>query len=126
MTIKFEVGKLAPNWKTNPDDWSKWFKSFCDYHAKTKRENAFDLVLPELVNELEENFNDASKRVKGIGRRILIAKIKSKLPNLNSGQISRAIKKCINLQIVNYISQSKTRKLIIKGQYYKTYARSVA
>lgn len=124
--ITFNPNQQAPNWRTNPDDWNEWFKSFCEYHKKDKKINAFDIVLPELIKELDENENDSSKRVKGIGRRILIAKIKSKLPELNSGQISRAIKKSLSLQVIDYITQSKTRKLIIKGQYFKTYARSVA
>lgn len=122
----FNPNEPAPNWTTDPKDWDEWFKSFCEYHKKDKKINAFDIVLPELIKELDMNDKDSSKRVKGIGRRILIAKIKSKLPELNSGQISRAIKKSLSLQVVDYITQSKTRKLIVKGQYYQTYSRSVA
>ncbi|NBP54958.1 hypothetical protein EBU71_00165 [bacterium] len=98
-----------------------------DNYITRKREstsNYASVIFTEIVKLFEENDNDKSKRVKGIGRRILIAKLKELLPNVKSSFISKSINSNIKLQVLTYITQSKSRKLLIKGQYWNTYVKS--
>jgi hypothetical protein len=55
----------------------------------------------------------------------MIGLIKDKLPEINSGRISRAISKCLQMQILELHHQTKTKKLLIKGQYWNTYVKEI-
>jgi len=120
--INYTGEENAPNWTADPKGWDSWFLAFASKYKKESR-NSFSIVYPEVIKLLQENFSNPSKRVKGIGRRVMIGLIKEKLPEINSGRISRAINKCLQMQVIELHHQTKTKKLIIKGQYWKTYVK---
>ena len=120
--IKYTGEEKAPNWTSDPQGWNDWFLAFASKYKKESR-NSFAVVYPEVVKLLQENYSNPSKRVKGIGRRVMIGLIKEKLPEINSGRISRAINKCLQMQIIELHHQTTTKKLLIKGQYWKTYVK---
>jgi hypothetical protein len=120
--IKYTGEELAPNWCEDRQGWYDWFEAFASKYKKESR-NSFSIVYPEVVKLLQENYSNPSKRVKGIGRRVMIGLIKEKLPEINSGRISRAINKCLQLQIIQLHHQTTTRKLLIKGQYWKNHVK---
>lgn len=120
--IKYTGEENAPNWTSDPQGWDSWFLAFANRYKKDSR-NSFSVVYPEVIKLLQENYSNDSKRVKGIGRRVMIGLVKEKMPEINSGRISRAINKCLQMQILELHHQTKTKKLLIKGQYWKTYVK---
>ena len=122
--IKYTGEENAPCWTADPHGWDKWFLAFANRYKKESR-NSFSVVYPEAIKLIQENYSNDSKRVKGIGRRVIIGLIKNKLPEINSGRISRAINKCLQMQILELHHQTKTKKLLIKGQYWNTYVKEI-
>ena len=120
--VKYTGEENAPCWNSDREGWYSWFSAFANRYKKDSR-NSFSVVYPEVVKLLQENYSNDSKRVKGIGRRVMIGLVKEKMPELNSGRISRAINKCLQMQILELHHQTKTKKLLIKGQYWKTYIK---
>jgi len=118
---KYTGDEYAPNWTTHKEEWNLWFRAFINKYKKKKKQNSFSFIYPEIVKLLQENYSDDSKRIKGIGRRIMISLLKEKLIEINTGKISRAINKCLSLQILSNHQQTKNKKLLIKGQYWKNH-----
>ena len=103
----------------------EWFWKFCQKHYgnSTPKKYNYGTVLNEVADILIRNYNDNSKRVKGVRKNLLIKEIKEKNKELNTGIVSRAIKKMCLHNIIQIHQQTKYKKLVIKGNYWNSHIK---
>ena len=81
-------------------------------------------IWDKIVKILQDNEADTSKRVKGIKKLILFRMLEKELPDLEKKHIHKTVKNNIKLGALEYYQQSKSSKLIRKGQYWNTYVKA--
>jgi hypothetical protein len=81
------------------------------------------IVWDKIVKLLNDNEADTSKRVKGIKKLVLFRLLQKELPDVDKKHIHKNVKANIKLGALEYHQQSKSSKLIRKGQYWNTYVK---
>jgi hypothetical protein len=76
-----------------------------------------------IVKLINANEADTSKRVKGIKKLVLFRLLQKELPDVDKKHIHKTVKNNIKLGALEYHQQSKSSKLIRKGQYWNTYVK---
>ena len=81
------------------------------------------IIWDKIVKLINANEADSSKRVKGIKKLVLFRLLQKELPDLDKKHIHKNVKNNIKLGALEYHQQSKSSKLIRKGQYWNTYVK---
>jgi len=81
------------------------------------------IIWDKIVKLINANEADSSKRVKGIKKLVLFRLLQKELPDLDKKHIHKNVKNNIKLGALEYHQQSKSSKLIRKGQYWSTYVK---
>jgi len=81
------------------------------------------VIWDKIVELINDNEADSSKRVKGIKKLVLFRLLQKELPDIEKKHIHKTVKNNIKLGALNYHQQSKSSKLIRKGQYWSTYVK---
>ncbi len=81
------------------------------------------IIWDKIVKLINANEADSSKRVKGIKKLVLFRLIQKELPDVEKKHIHKNVKNYIKLGALEYHQQSKSSKLIRKGQYWSTYVK---
>lgn len=100
-------------------------ESYRRKEIKSERSASYDaLVMNEVFKLIEANETDKSKRVKGLKKNVLYKTVEKILPDVDKRHIHKSIKKHIKVGALVYETQSKSSKLIRKGNYYSSYVKS--
>ncbi len=81
------------------------------------------VIWDKIVKLINANEADSSKRVKGIKKLVLFRLLQKELPDVDKKHIHKTVKSNIKLGALEYHQQSKSSKLIRKGQYWNTYVK---
>lgn len=81
------------------------------------------VIWEKIVKLINANETDTSKRVKGIKKIVMFRLLQKELPDVEKKHIHKTVKKNIELGALEYYQQSKSSKLIRKGQYWSTYVK---
>lgn len=81
------------------------------------------IIWEKIIGLINSNEADTSKRVKGIKKLVLFRMLQKELPDVEKKHIHKTVKKNIELGALEYHQQSKSSKLIKKGQYWNTYVK---
>ena len=80
-------------------------------------------IWDSIVKLINANEADTSKRVKGLKKLVLFRLLQKELPDVEKKHIHKTVKNNIKLGALEYHQQSKSSKLIRKGQYWSTYVK---
>lgn len=81
------------------------------------------VIWDSIVKLININEADSSKRVKGLKKLVLFRLLQKELPDVDKKHIHKTVKNNIKLGALEYHQQSKSSKLIRKGQYWSTYVK---
>ena len=81
------------------------------------------VIWDSIVKIINANEADSSKRVKGVKKLVLFRLLQKELPDVEKKHIHKTVKNNIKLGALEYHQQSKSSKLIRKGQYWSTYVK---